>query len=83
MVLAIETCHKLGFIHRDIKPDVGNFSAYVETGSKHLLFPCNAPMNTYRDTTFFTLRISYLTRKDISSSLTLVWRESRFLIFFI
>lgn len=23
MVLAIEQCHKLGFIHRDIKPDVG------------------------------------------------------------
>jgi serine/threonine protein kinase len=22
MVLAIEACHKLGFIHRDIKPDV-------------------------------------------------------------
>lgn len=22
MVLAIESCHKLGFIHRDIKPDV-------------------------------------------------------------
>lgn len=23
MVLAIEQCHKQGFIHRDIKPDVG------------------------------------------------------------
>lgn len=23
MILAIESCHKLGFIHRDIKPDVG------------------------------------------------------------
>ena len=23
MVLAVEQCHKLGFIHRDIKPDVG------------------------------------------------------------
>ena len=23
MILAIEQCHKLGFIHRDIKPDVG------------------------------------------------------------
>lgn len=23
MVLAIESCHKLGFLHRDIKPDVG------------------------------------------------------------
>jgi serine/threonine protein kinase len=22
MILAIESCHKLGFIHRDIKPDV-------------------------------------------------------------
>lgn len=22
MILAIELCHKLGFIHRDIKPDV-------------------------------------------------------------
>ena len=25
MVLAIESCHKLGFIHRDIKPDVGPY----------------------------------------------------------
>lgn len=24
MVLAIEQCHKQGFIHRDIKPDVGS-----------------------------------------------------------
>lgn len=23
MMLAIESCHKLGFLHRDIKPDVG------------------------------------------------------------
>jgi hypothetical protein len=23
MILAIESCHKFGFIHRDIKPDVG------------------------------------------------------------
>lgn len=23
MILAIEQCHKQGFIHRDIKPDVG------------------------------------------------------------
>lgn len=25
MVLAIESCHKLGFLHRDIKPDVRIF----------------------------------------------------------
>lgn len=25
MVLAIEACHKLGFIHRDIKPDVRHY----------------------------------------------------------
>lgn len=25
MILAIESCHKLGFIHRDIKPDVSDW----------------------------------------------------------
>ena len=25
MVLAIESCHSFGFIHRDVKPDVGSF----------------------------------------------------------
>jgi serine/threonine protein kinase len=25
MILCIEQCHKHGFIHRDIKPDVGGF----------------------------------------------------------
>ena len=28
MILAIESCHKLGFIHRDIKPDVGVLRNY-------------------------------------------------------
>jgi protein-serine/threonine kinase len=27
MVLAIESCHKYGFIHRDVKPDVRSFLA--------------------------------------------------------
>jgi len=26
MILAIESCHRYGFIHRDIKPDVGPFN---------------------------------------------------------
>ncbi|KAI0699252.1 kinase-like protein [Cytidiella melzeri] len=29
MILAIESCHKLGFIHRDIKPDVGLLRSYL------------------------------------------------------
>lgn len=28
MVLAIESCHKLGFIHRDIKPDVSVLNSW-------------------------------------------------------
>jgi protein-serine/threonine kinase len=30
MVLAIESCHIFGFIHRDIKPDVSPFVASPE-----------------------------------------------------
>ncbi len=29
MVLAIESCHKYGFIHRDIKPDVSKCTLHV------------------------------------------------------
>jgi serine/threonine protein kinase len=25
MILAVESCHKFGFIHRDVKPDVRTF----------------------------------------------------------
>ena len=81
MVLAIETCHKLGFIHRDIKPDVGIFPAYMETETKYSLFPRHPPMATCCDMIPFTSRISYLTLKDISNSPTLVWREFRILMF--
>ena len=29
MILGIESCHKLGFIHRDIKPDVSTGSGSI------------------------------------------------------
>jgi serine/threonine protein kinase len=36
MVLAIASCHKHGFIHRDIKPDVGAFQSLVSLGLRSL-----------------------------------------------
>jgi serine/threonine protein kinase len=42
MILAIESCHKLGFIHRDIKPDVcfsfPRFSSLLTDISQNFLF---------------------------------------------
>jgi len=37
MVLAIEACHKLGFIHRDIKPDVRTTVTPLDVPSEPLL----------------------------------------------
>jgi serine/threonine protein kinase len=31
MILAIESCHKLGFIHRDIKTDVSTGSGSIRS----------------------------------------------------
>src|SRR5258707_14414333 len=59
MILAIEQCHKQGFIHRDIKPDVRHLNNCV----------------TLALLTFLTDRTSYSIRTGISSSAILGWRE--------
>lgn len=67
MILAIESCHKLGFIHRDIKPDVGILRSYFHFSL------------IYHALIFLTLTIRTfcLLPKDISDSATSALRAYR------
>lgn len=66
MVLAIESCHKHGFIHRDIKPDVGIY--YGSPDIIRLIIRSHCIPDGRRELicTLLTDRTFCSTRKDIS-----------------
>ncbi len=66
MVLAIESCHKHGFIHRDIKPDVGIDHGASTTFRLGIWNRSCSGLTADADLLHSTDRTFCLTRKDTS-----------------